>query len=136
VGLIVLDTSVLIAIVDATDVHHSAARDVVETGRAAGDLFIVPVAAYAEYMVRPFQDDPSKLDFRDGLMDAIPARVETATREVGREAAKIRARHGRRVPLPDALIIATAVVLGAARVVTADSGWPPQAVPVTVLRPS
>ena len=135
-GLIVLDTSVLIALVDASDVHHAAARDFIERARAAGDLFIVPVAAYAEYMVRPFQDDPDKVDFREALIDAIPARVESATREVGREAAAIRARYGRRVPLPDALIIATAVVLGADQVVTADAGWPPQAVPVTVLKAS
>jgi predicted nucleic acid-binding protein len=136
VGLIVLDTSVLIALVDASDVHHAAARDFIESARAAGHLFIIPVPAYAEYMVRPFQDDPDKVDFREGLIDAIPARVESATREVGREAAAIRARDGRRVPLPDALIIATAVVLAADGVVTADAGWPPQAVPVTVLKAS
>jgi predicted nucleic acid-binding protein len=133
-GVTVLDTSVLIAIVDATDAHHAAARDIVEAGRAAGDQFVVPVAAYAEYMVRPFQDDPEDIAFRHGLIDAIPARVEPATREVGRHAAQIRARHGRRVPLPDALIIATAVVLRADRIVTADARWPRQAVPVTVLR--
>lgn len=133
-GVTVLDSSVLIAIVDASDVHHGSAREIVKAGRAAGDQFVVPVAAYAEYMVRPFQTDPNGIAFRDGLIDAIPARVEPATREVGRRAAEIRARHGRRVPLPDALIIATAVVLGADRIVTADAGWPRQAVPVTVLK--
>jgi predicted nucleic acid-binding protein len=133
-GVTVLDSSVLIAIVDASDLHHASAREMVEAGRAAGDQFVIPVAAYAEYMVRPFQIDPQSIAFRDGLVDAIPARVEPATREVGRQAAEIRARDGRRVPLLDALIIATAVVLGADRIVTADAGWPPQAVPVTVLR--
>ncbi len=129
----VLDTSVLIAIVDASDVHHAAAREIVEAARASGDRFVVPVAAYAEFMVRPFQDDPNEIGFRDGLVDAIPARVEPATREIGRQAAEIRARHGRRVPLPDALIIATAVVLGADRIVTADAGWPRLPVEVTLL---
>jgi predicted nucleic acid-binding protein len=132
-GLTVLDTSVLIAIVDATDAHHRSARQIVEAGRAAGDQFVVPVVAYAEYMVRPFRDDPKAISFRDGLIDAIPARVEPASREVGRRAAEIRARHGRRVPMPDALIIATAVVLGADRIVTADAGWPRQAIPITLL---
>ena len=72
--------------------------------------------------------------FRDGLVDAIPARVEPAGRDIGREAASIQARHGRRVKLPDALIIATAVVIRAERIVTADSGWPAQDVPVSVLQ--
>lgn len=132
-GLTVLDSSVLIAMVDADDVHHAAARSVVEAGRAAGDVFVVPVAAYAEFMVGPSQRDPAMITFQDGLVDAIPARVEPATREIGRQAAVIRARHGRDVKLPDALIIATAIVVGADSIVTADAGWPEQGVSVTVL---
>jgi predicted nucleic acid-binding protein len=133
-GLTVLDSSVLIAIVDATDVHHAAARLVVEAGRVEGEVFVVPVTAYAEYMVRPYQDDPTMLTFRDGLVDAIPARVEAATRDVGRQAAALRALHGRRVPLRDAFIIATAMVIGADRLVTADAGWPALDIPVTLLK--
>lgn len=132
-GVTVLDTSVLIALVDAGDAHHMAARNAIQERRAAGDEFVVPVAAYAEFMVRSYQDDVSMVAFRDGLVDAIPARVEPAGRDTGREAAAIRARHGRRVKLPDALIIATAVVIRADRIVTADSAWPAQDVPVTVL---
>lgn len=132
-GVTVLDSSVLIAVVDANDVHHAAARSVIEAGRDAGDVFVVPVAAYAQFMVRPSQGDAATIAFQDGLVDAIPARVEPATREVGREAAAIRARDGQRIKLPDALIIATAILVGADRIVTADAGWPAQDVPVTVL---
>jgi predicted nucleic acid-binding protein len=132
-GLTVLDTSVLIAVVDASDAHHAAARTMIQAGRDAGDQFVVPVAAYAEFMVRASQGDASTIAFQDGLVDAIPARVEPATRDVGRQAAAIRARHGQRVKLPDALIIATATVVGADRIVTADAGWPKQDVPITVL---
>ena len=132
-GVTVLDTSVLIAVVDSSDAHHASARSMISEGRDAGDTFIVPVAAYAEFMVRPSESDASTIAFQDGLVDAIPARVEPATRDVGREAAAIRARHRGRIKLPDALIIATAVILGADRIVTADAGWPAQDVPVTVL---
>ncbi len=133
-GVTVLDTSVLIAMVDASDAHHAAARAAVRSARDAGDEFVVPVAAYAEFMVRSYQeDDVSMIAFRDGLVDAIPARVEPATRETGRQAAAIRARHGRHVKLPHALIIATAIVVGADRILTADARWPAQDVPVTVL---
>ena len=86
-------------------------------------------------MAGPSGDDPEAFAFREGLIEAIPARIEPASREIGRRAAVIRARHGRRVRLPDALIIATADVLGAERIITADAGWPPQTVPVTLLKP-
>ena len=92
-----------------------------------------PVAAYAEFMVRSYHDDRSMIAFRDGLVDAIPARVEAATRETGRQAAAIRARHGQRMKLPDALIVATAIVVGADHILTANARWPVQDVPVTVL---
>jgi predicted nucleic acid-binding protein len=135
-GVTVLDSSVLIAVVDANDKHHVAARSAISAGRDAGDVFVVPVVAYAEFMVRPSQADATTIAFQDGLVAAIPARVEPATREVGRHAAAIRARHGGRVKLPDALIIATAIVVGADRIVTADAGLPVQDVPVTVLEPA
>ncbi len=133
-GTVVLDASVLIALVDASDAHHDGARAVIAEGRESGDRFVVPVVAYAEYMVRSFQDDPLGPDFRDTLIDAIPATVEPASRSVGRRAASLRARHGRRMPMPDAMIIGTALDLDADRVVTADAaGWPPLDVPVHVL---
>lgn len=133
-GVTVLDCSVLIALVDASDAHHAAARTAVRSGRDHGDEFIVPVAAYAEFMVRSHQKvDGSMIAFRDGLIDAIPARVEPATRATGRQAAAVRARHGQRVKLPDALIIATAIIIGADRILTADARWPAQDVPVTLL---
>jgi predicted nucleic acid-binding protein len=133
-GTIVLDTSVLIALVDGTDVHHEKAREVIDQGRARGDTFVVPVAAYAEFMVGSFHGDPADPDFRDGLMDAIPAVVAPATRLIGRHAAALRARHGRRMPLPDALIVGTALDLKADRVVTADTGWPELEIAVELLR--
>lgn len=132
-GVTVLDTSILIALVDADDPHHIAARAAVRTRRDVGDEFVVPVVAYAEFMVRSYQDDVSMIAFRDGLVDAIPARVEPAIRETGRHAAAIRARHGQRMKLPDALIVATAITIGADRILTADTRWPAQDVPVIVL---
>lgn len=132
-GTVVLDASVLIALVDSGDAHHDGAREVIAQGRHVGDRFVIPVAAYTEYMVRPFLEDPPRIAFRDGLVEAIPAIIEPATREIGRRAAALRARHGRRLPLPDALIVATALVLKADRVVTGDAGWPPLELPVHVL---
>ncbi len=135
-GTVVLDASVLIALVDASDAHHGGAQAAIEDGRASGDLFVVPVSAYAEYMVRAFRDDPLGPTFRDSLMESIPALVEPATRAIGRTAAALRARHGRRLPLPDALIVGTAIELAADRIVTADARWPKLEVPVRLLEVS
>lgn len=128
-----IDTSVLIAMVDADDAHHPAAREAMQALRRAGEVFVVPAAAYAEFMTRPHVDGSDAVLRGDGMIDAIPAQIEPVTRAVGREAAAVRARFGKRVPLPDALTIATAIVLGADRILTADAGWPQQAVPIEVL---
>jgi predicted nucleic acid-binding protein len=44
--------------------------------------------------------------------------------EVAIIAAQIRARHGQRLKLPDALVIATAINSEADVLVTTDRGWP------------
>lgn len=135
-GAVVLDASVLIALVDADDEHHDGAIKAVGRGREAGDRFIVPVAAYAEYMVRAYERDADRADFRDRLIEAIPAAVEPATRSIGRQAAALRARHGSRLRLPDALIVGTAIDLAADRVITADTRWPDLGIRVDVLEAS
>jgi predicted nucleic acid-binding protein len=60
----------------------------------------------------------------------LPARVEPATREIAVAAAELRARFGSRLRLPDALVVATAIALHAAHLLTTDAGWP--ALPVSV----
>lgn len=128
-----LDASVLIALVDADDAHHTAARSAIAAGRSEGARFIVPVVAYAEYMVRPYLEPEPRVDERDGLIEAIPATVEPATRAIGRMAAALRARHGRRLALPDAMVVATGLVGGADRIITADARWPRFEIRVDVL---
>jgi len=72
-------------------------------------------------------------DAVDAFIEALPAAVEPETRAIARRAAELRARHGTRVRLPDALVVATAVVLGATRVVTTDARWPDLGVSVEVI---
>ena len=54
---------------------------------------------------------------------------------VARAAAQLRAEHGGRVRLPDALVVATAIVRRADRVVTTDARWPGVGLTVEVLQP-
>lgn len=119
-ALIVPDSSVLIAALDARDAHHDRAVEVLETAWDERERVVIPVIAYAEIMVRPL-----------ALGGAVLERVEAffATQELAhldavtaRSAACLRA-DAPWLRTPDALIIATAVGVGADRVVTADARW-------------
>jgi predicted nucleic acid-binding protein len=59
----------------------------------------------------------------DRFVADLAMRVESLSPEMARRAAALRARHAR-LRLPDALVLATADVLDAARVLTADRAWP------------
>ena len=132
-ALTVLDAGVVIALLDATDVHHSESRAALREALDQGDDLVLPASAYAECMVGPLRRGPEAAATVDAFVEALPARVEPVTRSIARAAAGIRALHGRAVRLPDALVLATAVELHAHRLLTTDGGWPPLGVPVQVV---
>jgi predicted nucleic acid-binding protein len=132
-ALTVLDAGVLIAVLNADDVHHDRARVALAGLRDRGDRLVVPASAYAEILVAPLRQGRAQGDAVDGFIEALPASVEPATRAIARRAAELRARHGTRLRLPDALVVAAAIVLGAARVATTDARWPDLGIPVEVV---
>jgi predicted nucleic acid-binding protein len=67
---------------------------------------------------------PAAADVVDSLVDALPAQVQPITRSIARAAAQLRATHGTRLRLPDALVVATALDLGADHVLPTDRRWP------------
>ena len=79
---------------------------------------------YAEVLVALLRQSPANGHAVDDFLEALPASVEPATRANARRAAELRARHGTRLRLPDALVVATAILLEARRVVTTDARWP------------
>ena len=129
-GLTVLDAGVVIAVLDASDIHHAAAVAALTGALDVGDELVLPASAYAECLVAPSRSGAEAVATVDRFIDALPARVEPATRAVGAMAASLRAGHGPALRLPDALVVAAAAVLKADRVVTTDARWP--AVPVSV----
>ena len=133
-GLTVLDAGVVIAFLDASDVHHAVAATALREARDRGDEFVIPVSAYAACLVSPSRSGPAAIATVDGFLDGLAARVEPATRVIGAAAASLRGAHGPSLRLPDALVVATAIVLGADHVITADARWPTVAVSVEVLR--
>lgn len=132
-ALTVIDAGIVIAALDSSDAHHAASVDALRTARASGDALIVPASAYAEALVGPSRRGPDTIATVDALLDALPVVVEPATREVARKAAALRARHGRALRLPDALVLATASVVGADHVLTTDAGWPDTGAPVRIV---
>jgi predicted nucleic acid-binding protein len=130
VGLTVLDAGVVIAVLDAGDAHHAAATKALTDSRDRGDELVIPASAYAECLVSPSRNGATAIATVDRFLDALPARVESATRAIGAAAAVLRAEHGPALRLPDALVVATALALEADRVLTTDARWP--GVPVRV----
>jgi hypothetical protein len=98
--------------------------------RDRGGELVVPVSACAECLVSPSRTGHSAVATVDRFLDALPARVEPATRVIGVTAASLRGAHGHSLRLPDALVVATPTVLGAGRTITTDARWP--VLPVTV----
>lgn len=133
-ALTVLDAGVLIAFLDATDPHHDAARVALEEAVARRDDFALPASAYAELMVEPFRRGAQAVETAQAALDALTVRIEPATTAVATAAAELRARHGRRLRLPDALVLATALVARSDRVLTTDARWPKVAVAVEVVQ--
>jgi predicted nucleic acid-binding protein len=132
-GLTVLDAGVVIAALDSDDVHHVAAVEALRDALGRGDHLVLPVSAYAESLVGPSRRGADTVATLDAFLDALPATVEPATREIARRAASLRAAHGRGLRLPDALVLATATAAGAGLVLTTDAGWPDAGVAVRVI---
>lgn len=134
-ALTILDAGILIAILDANDVHHRAARLAISEAIVRGDHLAVPASAYAEALVAPSRRGPDAVRAVDALLVDLPAEVEPMTRQAAKRAAALRARHGRALRLPDAMVIAAALHLKATRVLTTDRGWPEVGVEVEVVGP-
>ena len=132
-GLTVLDAGVVIALLDASDVHHTAAAESVPDALHQGDVLMLPASAYAECLVAPSRRGPGAVAVVDALIDALPVRIEPADRSIAAQAAALRATHGASMRLPDALVVATALVHGADRILTTDRAWPAVQISVEVL---
>ena len=123
-GLTVLDAGVVIGVLDEADRHHAGATASLIEARDKGDELVLPACAYAECLVSPHRRGPEAVAIVDEFLDALPADIAPATRDIAAAAASLRATHGSALRLPDALVVATALILGADRIVTTDARWP------------
>lgn len=123
-GLTVLDASILIAVLDATDAHHERAAAALRQRVHQRDRVVLPVSSYAEALVGPYRRGPEAVGAVDAFLAALPCDIEAASRPIARRAAELRSHVGRGLRLPDAFVIATALELSADSILTADRGWP------------
>ncbi|MEP7361153.1 MAG: type II toxin-antitoxin system VapC family toxin [Chloroflexota bacterium] len=123
-GLIVVDAGIVIAILDSADTHHKPAQRSLREALSNGAALVIPASAYAEMLVAPYRAGPDKAALLDALIDALPATIQPITRPIAHAAAELRARHGARLRLPDALVVATALDLHADQILTTDRRWP------------
>lgn len=132
-ALTILDAGVIIGILDASDMHHEQARAAVTAAVERGEGLLVPASAYAECLVGPARRSREAMRAVDDFLFDLSADVEPITRQVAVRAAHLRARHGARLRLPDALVVALAIHLKADRILTTDGGWPRLGVRVDVV---
>lgn len=130
-ALTVLDASVLIALLDPADPHHRAARAALEAH--ADDDLRIAAHTLAEALVHPARAGKEREARR--LIAGLEIAVDPVDETVALTAARLRARHGRVLRMPDALVLAYAEVRKAKHVLTADERWTAWSRRVELLRP-
>ena len=123
-GLTVVDAGVVIAVLDRDDLHHESARKALGAARDRHDGLAVPASALAEALVGAARQGDEAIGIVIDFVRRLPASVVPVDEAVAMAAARLRARHGAKLKLPDALVIATAEVQGASHLLTTDRGWP------------
>ena len=118
-ALTALDTSVLIALLDPADAHHQAARASLEAH--ADDDLRIPAHTLAEALVHPARAGKGREARR--LIASLEIAVDPIDEAVAIAAARLRAKHGSALRMPEALVPAYADVSKAKNVLTADARW-------------
>lgn len=117
-ALILLDASVLIALLDPTDRLNGKAEQALT--ELVADELAIPASALAETLVQPARS--GKLELAQAAIGLLGLRVTPIDEAVAVEAARLRGRH-RALKLPDALVLASGEVLAAAAILTGDQSW-------------
>lgn len=118
-ALTVLDTSVLIAVLDPRDAHHAAARAALDAH--ADDDLRIPAHVLAEALVHPTRAGKERAARRS--IAGLEIAVDPIDEALAIAAARLRARLGPALRMPDALVLAHAEVRKATCVLTADTQW-------------
>lgn len=129
-GALVLDASVIVAVMDPSEMHHRAA--VAALRLHADSEVVVPASAFAESLVRAAR--AGRLPAAKTQIASFTDRVVPLDAVMAERTAELRAAH-RALRLPDALVLATGDVIEADGVLTCDARWSAWSQRVEVVRP-
>lgn len=120
---VLLDTTALVAYLEANERAHPAARRVLDSFVATGrNPAIVSTVSVMELLIKPMRASPPRhhtlLDFLRHQPNLTVAPLDL---QMAQDAAMLRAEHG--FSPPDALIIGTGVASQVAHLVTNDFAW-------------
>lgn len=119
-ALTVLDTSVLISLLDSKDPGHQRATAAFLA--AGGTDLVLPATVLAEALVGPYRKGADALKAAERALSELAPRIEPIGESAARRAAEIRSRHPT-LRLPDALVLAVGDVMQAQSVWTGERGW-------------
>lgn len=109
--LLCFDTNALIYLLEQVPPYHEWLQRVFESIRAGDSAAVVSVISEAEMLVKPIQAGNRGMIGKQEVALAHPSvLVVPVDREIARRGAEIRA--GLELALPDALIVATAIISG------------------------
>ncbi|MGH7867576.1 MAG: type II toxin-antitoxin system VapC family toxin [Candidatus Dormibacteraceae bacterium] len=117
-AVVVLDASVVIALISPEDIHHLSAVHSLKFH--AGDSLYLPASAYSECLVVPNRQDQvqdAKSRIQELFLKIIP--ISEVIAEI---AAELRSQHSW-LRLPDAMILACARSIQAEVLLTGDKKW-------------
>lgn len=118
-ALVVLDASVIIAVLNEADAKHDAAVTAL-TALPAEEL-VISASTLAEILVGPYRAGSRAERMVEGFV-ADRLRVEPVSADIARRSARLRA-NSHTLRLADALVIATGEALAATTILTADRAW-------------
>ncbi len=121
--MIVLDAGVVVSVGSVEDSFHRSSREAVSRARQDRIRLVLPVSAYSEALVHPVRQGKDAVDAVERFVSDVPLHLHPIDIDIARLAARLRAVH-RALRLPDALVIATGMAVGADEVITTDARWP------------
>lgn len=104
-GVVVLDSDVLIGFLNRSDAHHEAARARIVEDYRAGERLLACATTYSEVLIGPLR--AGRADEADGALAGIGVEVVPVDRALARRMAAVRLLT--RLRLPDAFVIGTAM---------------------------
>ncbi|TKA11966.1 type II toxin-antitoxin system VapC family toxin [Actinacidiphila oryziradicis] len=119
---VVVDTSVLLGVLDPDDALHSAARAAVMDQRSSGHTLVIPSSVLAESLVGAIRQGTAVAQRVENAIDILIDEICPIDRAIAREAANLRGQIPA-IRLPDALVIATGRAADAVAVLTGCKRW-------------